>query len=225
MGESIEFLGNGSTTQGYLSKPESGSGPGVIVIQEWWGLVGHIKDVADRFVSAGYVALAPDFYNGKQTDEPDEAGSLMMALDIDNAAKVIKGAVDFLAEHPAVNGGKVGVVGFCMGGQLALFAAGLDERIAACANFYGIHPNVEPDFGAMKAEVLGLFAERDDYADPASVKALDQRLTAHGVRHAFKTFEDTDHAFFNDDRPEVYKESAAKEAWELTLKLFSRNLK
>src|ERR1700730_7859238 len=114
MGEMIEFPSNGSTDEGYLALPAAGSGPGVIVIQEWWGLVDHIKDVCDRFAAEGYVALAPDLYHGRSTKSPDEAGKWMMAMQIDQAEKDLRGAIQFLINHEAITGNKVGTIGFCM---------------------------------------------------------------------------------------------------------------
>lgn len=207
MGKIVTFAANGEQFTGYLATP-SQPGPPVIVIQEWWGLVGHIKSICDRFAEAGFTALAPDFYHGKSTAEPDEAGSLMMALDIPNAAQVIKAAADSL------NSDQLGVVGFCMGGQLALFAAGLDPRIVACVNYYGIHPNVQPDFQNFNGPVLGFFAEHDDYANPEAINKLGQNLTDAKVPHVFHTYPNTHHAFFNDDRREVYNRAAAEDTWE-----------
>jgi len=111
----VEFPVNGGSINGYEAVPQQGGGPGVVVIQEWWGLVDHIKDVCDRFAAAGFVALAPDLYHGKTTKSPDEAGKLMMALRIDEAEKEISGAVDYLLKHDAVTSKKIGVIGFCMG--------------------------------------------------------------------------------------------------------------
>lgn len=209
---------------GYVAIPASGHGPGVIVIQEWWGLVGHIKSVADRFAGEGFVALAPDFYEGRSTTEPDEAGSLMMALNIEAAADLIRKSVDALLVMPETTGDKVGVVGFCMGGQLAMFAACLDSRIGACVNFYGIHPNVQPDFTKLSAPILGHFAERDDYASPAQVAALSEHLYELGKSHEFIQYDGVDHAFFNDDRPAVFNASAAADAWAKTLEFFRIHL-
>lgn len=220
----VNFSGNGTTYQGYLSPSSSGKGPGVIVIQEWWGLVGHIKAVADRLAEAGFTALAPDFYHGKATTEPDEAGSLMMALNIDDAAKVIHGAVDLLLGHEAVSSEKVGVVGFCMGGQLALYAATIDPRIGGAVDFYGIHPNVKPDLASLHCPLLGIFAEHDDYASPEAVRELSDRLRSVGKEHEFHTYPGTRHAFFNDDRPEVFNESAAEDAWDRVLAFFEKNI-
>jgi carboxymethylenebutenolidase len=220
----IEFAGNGKPYSGYLSPSATGSGPGVIVIQEWWGLVGHIKDVADRFAEAGFTALAPDFYHGKSTAEPDEAGSMMMALQIDDAAKVIHGAVDALLEHPATGSKKVGVVGFCMGGQLSMYAACIDPRIGACVAFYGIHPNVRPDFANLQCPLVGFFAENDDLTPPERVKAIDDELNSLGKEHEFIVFQGARHAFFNDGRPEVYDAKAAGQCWDGMVEFFGKTL-
>ncbi|MBS1721630.1 MAG: dienelactone hydrolase family protein [Armatimonadetes bacterium] len=224
MGTMVEFSGNGKPYSGYLAPSVSGAGPGVIVIQEWWGLVGHIKDVVDRFAQAGFTALAPDFYHGATTTEPDVAGSLMMALDIANAAKVIHGAVDALLSSPATEGDKIGVVGFCMGGQLSMYAACIDDRIGACVNFYGIHPNVKPDFTRLMAPMLGFFAESDDYASAEVVSGLDQELSRHGKPHEFMTFPGTSHAFFNSDRPAVFDADASEHCWQKMTSFFRGSL-
>jgi carboxymethylenebutenolidase len=223
-GRMTTFQGNGSTHQGYLAPSRTGSGPGVIVIQEWWGLVGHIKSVADRFAEAGFSALAPDFYHGKTTAEPDEAGSMMMALNIDEAGQVIRGAVDALLAEPTTIQGSVGVVGFCMGGQLALYAACIDPSVGACVDFYGVHPEVRPDFRALQGPVLGLFAEQDPYAGPEEIRELAAQLSALGKEFQFETFPGTQHAFFNDDRPEVYHAEAASKAWAMTVEFLKKNL-
>lgn len=223
MGQKIAFSHGDETFNGYLAAAEGG-GPGVVVLQEWWGLVGHITDVADRFAAAGFTALAPDLYRGKSTTEPDEAGSLMMALNIAETERQLAAAVRFLLAHPSSVGDKVGVVGFCMGGQLSMLAACENPEVGACVNFYGIHPNVQPDFAKLRAPILGLFAERDDYASPASVAALDARLAELNKPHDFVTYPGVDHAFFNDDRPAVYNASASADAWSRTLAFFRGNL-
>ena len=220
-GTIVELQANGSSSRGYLSKPDGG-GPGVIVIQEWWGLVGHIKNVADRFAAAGYVVLAPDLYHGEETTSPDDAGKLMMALNIDRAEKDLRGVADYLAGQ--ASGDRLGVVGFCMGGQLALYAASKNENIGACVNFYGIHPNVKPDLKALKAPVLGLFAENDGFVNPDVVRELESNLKAAGVATDFHIYPGVDHAFFNDER-DVYDESAAGDAWNRVQAFFDRYLK
>src|SRR5688572_28383636 len=130
----VSFASDGASCDGYLALPESGSGPGVIVIQEWWGLVDHIKDIAERFAAEGFVALAPDLYHGEATTEPDEAQKLMMAIDMQWAAKELSGAVDYLHGRSDVRG-KIGVTGFCMGGGLALTLASIRPDVAACVPF------------------------------------------------------------------------------------------
>ena len=128
-GKMVDFPSNGHSTKGYLATPASGKGPGVLVIQEWWGLVGHIKNVSDRFAAAGFSALAPDLYHGQTATEPDAAGKLFMALNIARAEKDLAGAAKHLAGHSST--AKLGAVGFCMGGQLALFAGCTNASVGA----------------------------------------------------------------------------------------------
>lgn len=214
MGSMIKFQCNGSPYSGYLAPSKSGVGPGVIVLQEWWGLVGHIKSVTDRFSEAGFTALAPDLYGGVSTQEPDEAGSLLMALNIAETEKLLACAIHRLLDDEATTGSKVGVIGFCMGGQLSLFAACANPtKVGACVDFYGIHPNVHPDLAALQAPMLGIFAEHDDYASPSAVAELSGKLGELGKSHEFVTYPGAHHAFFNDDRPTVYNQEAASDAW------------
>lgn len=217
MGTDIEGIG-------YLAVPESGSGPGIVVLQEWWGLVPHIKSIADRFAQAGYVALAPDLYKGIQANSPDEAGRLLMALNIDRTAQDLNTAATFLLKHDAVKGTKLGVVGFCMGGQLALLAATVNNNIGAVVDFYGIHPNVKPDFSKLHGPVLGIFAEQDSSVSPDVVKELEAAVKQSGGSIETHIYPNADHAFFNDTRPEVYNPTAAADAWNRTLTFFGREL-
>ena len=223
-GHMVGFSSNGATTDGYLAIPKKGRGPGVIVIQEWWGLVDHIKDVCDRFANEGYVALAPDMYHGETTTSPDEAGKLMMALQVDQAEKDLRGAIQYLLNHDATTSDKVGTVGFCMGGALSLYAASKNEQVGACVVFYGIHPNVKPDLPNLKAPVLGIYAEKDKSTPPEAVRDLEQQLRALGKSVEMHIYPDTDHAFFNDTRPGVYNRRAAEDAWRRTIEFFAKNL-
>ncbi|HMU90540.1 MAG TPA: dienelactone hydrolase family protein [Pseudomonadales bacterium] len=224
-GTIIEFsTAAGGNCQGYLSIPAAGKGPAVIVIQEWWGLVDHIKQVADRFAETGFVALAPDLYHGVQARQPDEAGRLMMALNIDGAASDLSGAADFLLEHPAVTSRKVGTVGFCLGGQLSLMAACVDTRIGACVDYYGVHPQIQPDFSQLASPVLGFFGGLDGFVTPDAVSALEQQIRQAGKSVEFHVYPDADHAFFNDSRPEVYHRAHAEESWKRMLAFFHANL-
>ena len=223
-GQMIEFKSNGGVTSGYLSVPESGEGPGVVVIQEWWGLVPHIKDVADRFAAEGFVALAPDLYHGDVARSPDEAGKMMMALNIGQTEKDLRGAVQYLSDSEAVKGESVGIVGFCMGGALSLYGASKNERVGACVVFYGIHPKVEPDFDSLRAPVLGIFAGKDEFVPPEAVRALEETMREHGKSIETHTYPGADHAFFNDTRPEVYDADAAADAWRRTIEFLRAHL-
>jgi len=223
-GEMVKFSSNGATTAGYLSIPTAGKGPGVVVIQEWWGLAPHIKNVTDRFAGAGFLALAPDLYHGKATESPDEAGKLMMAMNIDKTEQDLAGAISYLKSHPHNSTGKVGTVGFCMGGALSLYAATKNGNISTCVIFYGGHPKVQPDLAALGCPVLGLYAERDGFVTIASVRDLERKLVGLGKDYEFHIYPGVDHAFFNNDRPEVYNKEAAEDAWKRTLEFFRRHL-
>ncbi|MDP9237709.1 MAG: dienelactone hydrolase family protein [Chloroflexota bacterium] len=215
-GQMVTFASNGKIAEGYLSLPPSGRGAGVLVIQEWWGLVPHIKEVADRLARAGYVALAPDLYHGKTTTEPDEAGKLMMSLNIEEAAKDMDGAYDYLKSNPACSG-KIGCVGFCMGGGLALWVATL-RPVDACAVYYGAAlPGVQPDLSKLSGPVLGHYAEHDEWATPAQAHELEAKIRSLGKHAQIYVYTGVQHAFFNDTRPEVYNKGAAELSWDRTL--------
>jgi carboxymethylenebutenolidase len=218
MGEIVEFPSNGSSAQGYLAVPSSGTGPGVVVIQEWWGLVEHIKDVADRLAAEGFVALVPDLYHGATTKEPDEAGKLLMSLNMEKAGKDMSGAVDYVAAHSTGDG--LGVIGFCMGGALALLLGTLrPDEVTAVVSFYGIvgGPMPVPDWSQMTAAVQGHYAEHDDMAGPAAVEQLKSDLGSRGVKVETFLYPGTEHAFFNDTRPEVHDPEASALAWERSI--------
>jgi carboxymethylenebutenolidase len=222
-GRMVQFRSNGGTTDAYLSLPPSGKGPGIVVIQEWWGLVGHIKNVADRFAAEGFAALAPDLYHGKTADEPDAAGKLFMALNVAQAEKDLRAAVDEVAKHSST--AKIGAVGFCMGGQLALFAATVNPKVGATVNFYGVHPNVKPDYGKLGGPVLGLFAEKDAFVTPDTAKQVDAAIKQAGKQSEIHIYPGVDHAFFNDDNKGAYNKPAADDAWRRTLAFFRQHLK
>jgi carboxymethylenebutenolidase len=203
----------GNAAGAYLALPASGSGPGVVVVQEWWGLVDHIRDVCDRLAREGFVALAPDLYRGEVAGDPGVAGRLMMDLEIPRASDDLDAAVNALLSHDAVEGSKVGCLGFCMGGQLALSAAAHNARVGAVVNCYGIHPKVNPDFAQMDAAVFGVFAEHDEFVPPEAVRKLEADLKTAGVRVHNRIHLGVQHAFMNDSRPDVYDAETAAEAW------------
>ena len=224
MGQMVSFAANGGTAEGYLAVPESGTGPAVIVIQEWWGLVGHVKSVCDRFAAEGFVALAPDLYHGAATDEPDEAMRLMMGLAMDTAAKDIVGAAAYLRQQGAA---KVGAVGFCMGGSLALWAAALSDDIGAAVGFYPAVPweRMSPVWGNYAGKVAVLHcSEEDGTSAAAGIETARKAIEAAGGEVTVYDYPGTRHAFFNDDRPEVYDDDAARGAWARTLEVFRARL-
>jgi carboxymethylenebutenolidase len=222
MGQMVTFASNGDECPGYYS---SGGGPGVLVIQEWWGLVPHILDVTERFAAAGFSALAPDLYRGATTTEPDDAGKLLMAMNLDRASRDLSGAVDELVKRSGSP--RVGVVGYCMGGGLALYVATVrPDAVKAVAPYYGLIPwkEVEPDWSQLDAKVVGEYAELDSSFPPPAAVALQEKLRALGKDATLHVHAGADHAFFNDSRPEVYAAEPALEAWERTLTLFREEL-
>jgi carboxymethylenebutenolidase len=228
-GTMVEFSASGGTdgghAAGYLSLPPSGHGPGLLVLQEWWGLVDHITQLADRFAAAGFVALAPDLYRGEQATTPDDAQRLLMALDMPQTASALRGGAEYLRGLDAVSPKKVGAIGFCMGGQLALYSATAHpDVIDAVVDFYGIfNPKVPVDLSALRAPVQAHFGDHDASIPRERAEALMAEVAATGVR-AETYFYDAGHAFFNDTRAVVYHPDAAALAWERTLEFLQQTL-
>lgn len=223
-GRRIHVPVNGRTIDAYLSPAATGSGPGVVVIQEWWGLVPHVESICDRLAAEGFTALAPDLYHGSSTKSPDEAGKLMMALRIDEAEADLRSAISTLLEHEAVTGKAVGTVGFCMGGKLSLFAAAKNSAVGACVDFYGIHPNVHPPYETLQAPVLGFFGAEDGMVKPADARALESTLRKAGKSVEVHIYDGAGHAFFNETRPDAYTEDAARDAWTRMLAFYRKHL-
>ena len=216
-GEHVAF-GEGSS--GYLSTPASGTGPGVVVIQEWWGLNPHIEDVADRLAAEGFVALAPDLYHGKVTREPDEATKLMMGLAMDGAAVDIVAAAGYLSGHESTGGQGIGVIGFCMGGSLALWSGTLSDDIVATVGFYPAMPweKMSPIWSQYQDKAALLHAdEHEGGVNGEGVLAAEKAIENAGGEVSAYEYPGTDHAFFNDTRPEVYAPEAAALAWQRTI--------
>ena len=199
MATMVEFASNGNRASGYLAMPETGSGPGVIVVQEWWGLDSGIKEMADRLAAAGFVALAPDLYHGELAGhtEMDKAGALMQALPPDRAARDMSGAVDFLADHESTTGDGIGVMGFCMGGMLTFVLAALrPDRIKAAVPFYGFpQGDGAPDFSQISAAIQGHMAEHDDFFPPDAARALEAHLRDLGKDATLTVYPGSGHAF------------------------------
>ena len=221
------FKSNGGTASGYVASPASGKGPGVIVIQEWWGLIPQVTGVADMLAREGFNALAPDFYHGKSAKigEPDQAQKLMMELNIEQAAKDAKGAAQFLAAHPRTSSKKVGVIGFCMGGMLALMTGTVaPDQVGAVVDCYGVPPRQKPDYAKMKGiPVLGIFGGKDEHVTQA-VPTLEADLAAAGVPFEKVVYPDADHAFLNEQRTDVHRPGDASDAWPKIIAFLKRHL-
>ena len=222
MGEMVSFASNGNTAQGYLALPASGSGPGVMVIQEWWGLVPQIKSICDRLAEEGFVALAPDLYHGEiaQHTEMDKAAKLMTEMPMDRAARDMGGAIDALLDNPAVLSNKDGVLGFCMGGMLALLiGAKQGDRVGAVAPYYGapLGENA-PDWSGLTAPVHGHYAEQDDFFPPAAIEALERELRGMGKDVRLDVHPGTGHAFANEENAlGTYNPTVCGECWSSTV--------
>ncbi len=222
----VEFPSNGGTAPGYLASPEGGRGPGVVVLQEWWGLEDHIRDVCDRLAAEGFIALAPDLFRGETTTQPDEAEQKMMAMSMDQAERDMRGAVDHLAAQVGVQGEGIGTVGFCLGGGLAIWAATINPKVRAAVSYYYVMPHGKPDFSKIGAPVLGHFGTADDFVSVDDAKALESDIdqaTEQSVK--FEFYEGQGHGFFNDtDRLGTYDADAAKQSWTRTVEFLHSNL-
>jgi carboxymethylenebutenolidase len=225
--QNVTFPSNGGTAHGYLALPESGAGPGVVVIQEWWGLTSHIADMTNRLAAEGFVALAPDLYGGSTTHDAEEAGRLMRQLPVDRAATDLGGAVDYLLAHEAVVGRKVGAVGFCMGGGFVLvLAAQQGEKIGAAVPFYGALGEDYPSFANLSAPMLGHFGEQDTMVPPDAVTALADRIEAESGRRPDFRFYPAGHAFVNEENHlGTYDPEQATIAWNETLNFLRSTLR
>lgn len=224
MGQRVEFPSNSHTCNGYFAAPKSGKGPGVVVIQEWWGLVPHIEDVVERFAIEGFAAIGPDLYHGKTTKSPDEAQKLVMELDADRAEREIAGAGDWLLKQPACSSKKYGVVGFCMGGALAQYTGTKEKNAGAVVSFYGGFRKLQMDWKNLSGPILLIHGENDKSVPPSQGRELEQQLKKLGKDVQVVVYPGAGHAFFNDTRKEVYKPEAAADAWRRTIDLFRATL-
>jgi len=217
----VTFSSEAGQASGYLARPGKAI-PGIIVLQEWWGLVPHIKDVAGRFAAQGYIALAPDLYHGKTTVEAAEAEHLLKGLDWARAAKEIAGAVRHLREVEGAT--KIGVVGFCMGGALTIIAA-TQPGVDAYAAFYGFPPAGAAPLEKIAAPGLLFFGEDEPFFSVPDAKAFAEGQRKRGREAEVIIYPGAGHAFFNNERPEAYRKDAANDAWRRTLDLFGRHLR
>jgi carboxymethylenebutenolidase len=222
---SVRFAAGPAETSAYMAEPvDGGPFPGLIVLQEFWGLNDHIKDVTQRFAAEGFLALAADMYDGRVTKDPDEARRWLTALDQTVALGRLMGTVEFLRGHPRVSRGSVGVIGFCMGGGLALNLACNNANLRATAAFYG---RIPPDaaLSGLTAPVLYVFGEKDHHLPVADVDRLERFLKQTGKSGQVVRYPNADHAFMNDTRKEVYRPEDAADAWQRALGFLNRNLR
>lgn len=220
----VEFeTRTGKKTSGELAVPAgTGKAPAVVLIQEWWGVNDHIRSLLDRLAAGGFLALAPDLYHGKVTKDPDEAGRLMMALDHARALEDIEAAATHLQSHERA-GGRVGVIGFCMGGMLSFRAAEAISDFSCAVPFYGAPPPDQYNVSKVRAPILAHFAKHDAWAKPEIAEQIQKNLTARGGTMTLHVY-DADHAFMNDTRPEVYSPENAQLAWDRSLKFLHTQL-
>jgi carboxymethylenebutenolidase len=225
----VEFQANGDRADGYLAVPASGAGPGVLVIQEWWGLVPQIKRVCDRLAGEGFTALAPDLFHGDIAEhtEMDKAEELMNALPPERAARDMSAAISYLLANPAARGDAVGVVGFCMGGLLAfLISAQEGARVRATVAFYGA-PLGEgaPDVSALSASVLGHFAEEDTFFPAPAARELEAELKGLGKDVTFHFYPGCGHGFANEENPlGTHSPEHTPQAWARTIAFLRETL-
>ncbi len=224
MGEKVSFTVNGQKGEGWFAKPASGKGQAVVVIQEWWGLVPHIQDVTDRFAKEGFVAFAPDLYHGKTTTSPDEAGRLLMEMDVERAGREIAAAGAYLLNRPECASKAFGVVGFCVGGALAQYAATSNPSVGAAVSFYGGFKKVQIRWENLSGPILLIYGEMDESVPASDAKPLEDKLKALGKKVETIIFRGAPHAFFNDTRPGIYREECAKDAWQRTVAHFRTHL-
>ena len=218
--EILSFETTNGATSAYVANPDSRSEKAVVVIQEWWGLNDHIKDIANRYADEGFIAIAPDLYRGKVAANSEEAGKMMQGLKIEDGLDTIKNSVEAARTKYALS--HFGITGFCMGGTFALRAACELEGFSAAAPFYGDVPG-EDVLQKLKTPTIFISATKDGWINSEKVAALEEaaekyELPIHSVKY------EADHAFFNNTRPEVYDETAAKDAWALVIGFFNDKL-
>jgi carboxymethylenebutenolidase len=223
--QNVTFPSNGGEAHGYLAVPPSGPGPGLVVIQEWWGLTSHIAGLVDRFAGEGFVAVAPDLYGGPTTHDAEEAGRMMQELPVERATRDLAGAVDFLLSRDDVQGDRVGLVGFCMGGAFVLTLAVQENgKVAVAVPFYPVGP-MPDDYAGLQAAVLAHFGEDDQFVPVAAADELAEKIRSGNGQdptiHRYRA----GHAFLNDENLlGTYDPAAARQAWDRTVAFLREHL-
>lgn len=224
--QNVTFESTEGQAHGYIAIPESGKGPGVIVIQEWWGLVDHIKDVCDRLAALGFVALAPDLYGGSITHDGAEAAEMMSKLPAEEGARLLLGSVDYLLNRDEVTSETVGAIGFCMGGGFVLsLAAQAGDKVSAAVPFYGVGQGVPESFKTITAKVQGHYAEQDDFFPVDQAREQEKQIREESGTEVQYYYYDAPHAFHNDENPMGnYREDHAKLAWTRAVTFLQDNV-
>ncbi len=224
----VQYPSDGATIRAYLVGPQGkGPRPAILVVQEWWGLNEHVKDIARRYAGEGYIALAPDLYSrlgNTVTTDPTEAGKLMGLLKQEDGLKDLQASLAYLRSVPEVNQGTIGVTGFCMGGSYALMLPCVTDQIKAAVPFYGQVPNPDAPLQKLACPVLYIYGEEDGWITKADVQRLAVALKKYNKPGEIKTYPGAPHAFFNDTRRDVYKAAEAKDAWGRALAFFKQHL-
>jgi carboxymethylenebutenolidase len=223
--QNVTFASNGGQAHGYLALPPGGTGPGLVVIQEWWGLTSHVADITDRFAAAGFVALAPDLYGGPTTHDADEAGRLMAELPPDQASRHLAGAVDYLLSRDDAAGDQIGLVGFCMGGAFVLnLAVQEGGKVAAAVAFYPVG-HLPDDYSGLQADLLLLYAEKDAFVPIESADELAAKIKAGTGRGPQIERYRAGHAFLNDQNLlGTYDPELATQAWDRAVAFLHQSL-
>ncbi len=225
--QNVSFKSGSDTVSGVLFTPDKGGpAPGVLVIHEWWGLDGWIKDQARALAREGYAALAVDLYRGKVTSSQEEAHQLMMGTPPDLALRDLEAAYAFLQGRPDVRKDRIGVIGWCMGGRYAMELATQEPGLDAVVAYYGAPPTDAAAIARIQAPVLGNFGAEDKGPSPEQVKAFEAAMKKAGKTVDVKIYEGAGHAFANVNNPwKGYREAAARDAWSRTVAFFARHLK
>jgi carboxymethylenebutenolidase len=224
--QNVTFASNGGQAHGYLAKPSGGSGPGLVLIQEWWGLDDHIAQVADRLAAEGFVALAPDLYGGRLAHDADEAGRYLSELPAEEAARDLAGAVDYLLASSDVTSTKVGTIGFCMGGGFVLeLAAQQGDRISAAVPFYGVGQGVPDHYGSITAPIQGHYGEKDQFYPVEQAHEQEAKIREQSQNTVEFFYYPAGHAFHNsEDKLGTYDQASAELAWDRAVAFLKANV-
>jgi carboxymethylenebutenolidase len=218
--ESLNLTTSRGATTAYVARPHTEVNAGVVLIQEWWGINDHIRDIAGRYANEGYLCVAPDLFRGRVAADTAEASALMNALQIEDGLETIRKAMDAAEETYGVK--RFAITGYCMGGTFALRAACEIAELKAAAPFYGDIPD-ERVLANLRAPTLFIAGSRDAWINPEKVNLLREGAKKHNLPVEIVSY-DADHAFFNDTRPEVYNAEAAADAWRRVQEFFRKHL-